>query len=219
MNGRKLKNGNRTAKEQAYLYVRDKIIKGEINGGEFIEEESISFSLGVSRTPVREAFLRLEAEKFIDLIPRKGAQVRQITGKEIINIYETRRLIEIHAASSICRESITVPDEMFSSHEAMKAGAPNIDYYQHIINDSRFHASMVEAIGNPVLVDVYKSIQDRKMRVAYTAISLTPDRIGIIIKQHQEIIDALLKQDADSVENVLKDHLWPIEEMISQLPK
>lgn len=93
------------------------------------------------------------------------------------------------------------------------------DVYKHIINDDRFHLSMVEAIDNPVLVDVYKSIQDRKMRVAYTAISLKPERIDIIISQHQGILDALIKRDIEAGESVFAEHLRPIDEVINNLPK
>lgn len=214
------KSTKKPVKKQVYSFIRDRIIIGDIEGGEFIEEEAISAMLGVSRTPVREAFLKLEAERFIDLIPRKGARVRQITGEEVSNIYETRRLIEIYAARKICEELIDVPHSMIESHEAMSLNSSNdFDVYKHIINDDRFHLSMVEAIDNPVLVDVYKSIQDRKMRVAYTAISLKPERIGIIISQHQGILDALIKKDVEAVEGVLTEHLRPIGEVINNLPK
>ncbi|WP_148254767.1 GntR family transcriptional regulator [Aidingimonas lacisalsi] len=214
------KSTKRPVKQQVYSFIRDKIIIGDMEGGEFIEEEAVSAMLGVSRTPVREAFLKLEAERFIDLIPRKGARVRQITGQEVANIYETRRLIETYAARKICEESIEIPDDMIESHERMSSlYSHDFDIYKHIINDDRFHLSMVEAIDNPVLVDIYKSIQDRKMRVAFTAVSLKPERIGIIISQHQNIVDALFQRDMAAVESVLTEHLRPIDEVINSLPQ
>ena len=219
MNDKKISKSKSPIKEQVYLYIRDKIIKGEINGGEFIEEEAITSIMGFSRTPVREAFLRLHAERFIDLIPRKGACVRQITGREIINIYETRRLIEQHAVSRICKEDIAIPDEMFACIEAMKVNEKNINFYKHIVMDGRFHGAMVEAINNPVLMDVYKTIQDRKMRVAYTALSLDPSRISLIADQHNQILNALYKKDLDTANNVLEKHLCPVEGIISRLPR
>ncbi|WP_372741376.1 GntR family transcriptional regulator [Neptunomonas sp.] len=219
MDDKKINKSKSPIKEQVYLYIRDKIIKGDIEGGEFIEEEAITSIMGFSRTPVREAFLRLEAERFIDLIPRKGACVRQITGQEIINIYETRRLIEKHAVSRICKEGIAIPDEMLACHEAMKVNAEHMDFYKHIVMDGRFHGAMVEAIKNSVLKDVYKTIQDRKMRVAYTTLSLDPSRINLILNQHNEIIDALCERDIEKANDVLEKHLCPVEDIISRLPR
>lgn len=219
MNDREIKRNKPPVKEQVYFYIRDKIIRGELGGGDFIEEEAVTFAMGVSRTPVREAFLMLKSERFIDLIPRKGACVRQVTGQEIKNIYETRRLIEKHAVSRICNEDIDIPDEMIACHEAMKANSESIDFYKHIVIDSRFHGAMVEAVNNPVLFDVYKAIQDRKMRVAYTALSLDPSRINLIIIQHEEIVNALKKRDINAANNVLDKHLWPVADMLSRLPE
>ena len=61
-----------TARAKAYAYVLDHIIRGDFRGGDFIEEEWVSSAAGVSRTPVREAFHRLESERFIELLPRRG---------------------------------------------------------------------------------------------------------------------------------------------------
>ncbi|MFI0472531.1 GntR family transcriptional regulator [Halomonas sp. HMF6819] len=219
MDRKKAKRNPPSIKEKVYFHIRNKIIKSDILGGEFIEEEEVTDELGVSRTPVREAFSRLEAERFIDLIPRKGARVRQITGQEIIDIYETRRLIEIHAAMRICKEKIDVPPAMYTYHEAMIVDTHDIDFYEHIINDSGFHGAMVDAIGNPVISDVYKSIQERKMRVAYTALSIRPDRLSVVTEQHQKIIAALANHDTDEVASLLEKHLLPVEGVISRLPK
>ena len=65
-------------RERVYLYVREQILRGRFLGGCFIEEEEISSALGLSRTPVREAFHRLEAERFPDLLPRRGARAARI---------------------------------------------------------------------------------------------------------------------------------------------
>ncbi|RCW99642.1 GntR family transcriptional regulator [Marinomonas foliarum] len=225
MNFKKVKVNNPPIKDKVYTYLRDKIIKGEINSGDFIEEETITNETGFSRTPVREAFVKLEAERFIDLIPRKGARVRQVTGTEIINIYETRRLIEKHAAKRICEENIVVPVKMIDCHESMieryeayKDDLNEIDFYQHIFMDVAFHGSMVAAVNNPVLMDMYEAIQNRKIRVAYTALSIEPERIHLIIKEHTEILDSLLKRDVSRVVDALENHLKPLDSILSRLP-
>ncbi len=222
---KKSKNTSPPIKQKVYTYLRDKIVKGELKGGDFIEEEVITHEMGFSRTPVREAFLKLEAERFIDLIPRKGARVRQVTGSEIINIYETRRLIEEHAATRICVEGIPVPEKMMELHHAMvecyeakKEDLRAVDFYKHIFMDIGFHGAMVEAIGNPVLLEMYEAMQNRKIQVAYTALSMDPERIHTIIEEHTEIVEALSDRDVTRVVAALEQHLKPIDSIISRLP-
>src|SRR5882762_11343264 len=90
------------ARDQVYAWLRDAIITGEIEGGRFLDEHWVSGMVGVSRTPVREAFHRLAAERFISLLPRKGAQDRMVTARELEEVYQTRRLIEGHAITALC---------------------------------------------------------------------------------------------------------------------
>src|ERR1700744_3261363 len=100
------------ARERVYVFVCEQILKGHFVGGSFIEEEQISSAINVSRTPVREAFHRLEAEKFIDLLPRRGALVRQVTASELTDVYEARRVIEGYSIARMGQERLPVPAEM-----------------------------------------------------------------------------------------------------------
>ena len=90
------------ARDRVYVWLRDEIIRGSIEGGRFLDELWVSGTMGVSRTPVREAFHRLAAEKFITLLPRKGAQVRTVTARELEEVYQSRQLIEGHAVTVLC---------------------------------------------------------------------------------------------------------------------
>ncbi|AZV92675.1 hypothetical protein CBF45_02170 [Bordetella sp. J329] len=220
--GRGLARGKPSAKEQVYLYVRDLIMRGEVPGGAFIEEEQITEATGVSRTPVREAFLRLEAERFLDLIPRRGAQVRQITAQELMNVYEARRVIEVHVARRVCDERLEVPPAMTTLMRGMEevagANGQDLDYARHIELDVMFHRALVAAAGNDVLLEVYDALQVRKMRVAYTALRVGPARMALIMSQHQALLEALHAHDADAAAAVLEEHLKPVVEVISLLP-
>src|ERR1700736_3708122 len=103
---------SRPARERVYAYICEQILTGYFRGGSFIEVEQISSVMNVSRTPVREAFHRLEVEKFIDLLPRRGALVRQVTASELTDVYESRRVIEGYSIARICQERLPVPAEM-----------------------------------------------------------------------------------------------------------
>src|ERR1700712_676861 len=99
----------RPARERVYDYVREQILSGQVAGGAFLEEEQISQAVGLSRTPVREAFQRLHAERMIDLLPRRGAQVRQVSVEEMVDVYDVRLLLEGHAMRRLCLERTGAP--------------------------------------------------------------------------------------------------------------
>ena len=90
-----------SAADRAHRYVRERILSGEIAGAAMITEGEIAEATGVSRTPVREAFLRLQAEGLLALHPKRGALVQPITPGEADDVFELRELIEAHAARRI----------------------------------------------------------------------------------------------------------------------
>ncbi len=209
---------SRPTRERVYLYVREQILRGRFAGGSFVEEEAISSALGVSRTPVREAFHRLEAERFIDLLPRRGALVRQVTAQELLDLYEARRMIEGHAIGRICREEIAVPAEMAAILAAIDR-LPKDDYFERIELNRRFHFVMVAAVGNGVLSELYQSLGARQQRVAMTAISTDPSRTARISREHQELLTALTAWNEAEALAVLEQHLRPIMGVVSRLPR
>jgi DNA-binding GntR family transcriptional regulator len=207
----------RPARERVYLYVREQILRGRFAGGSFVEEEEISSALGVSRTPVREAFHRLEAERFIDLLPRRGALVRQVTAQELLDLYEARRMIEGHAISRICREEIPVPPEMAAIIDELDR-LPQDDYFERIELNRRFHFVLVAAVGNGVLSELYQSLGARQQRVAMTAISTDPSRITRISREHRALLSALSEWNETEALAVLEQHLRPVVGVVSRLP-
>lgn len=208
---------SKPTRERVYLYVREQILRGRFPGGSFVEEEEISSALGVSRTPVREAFHRLEAERFIDLLPRRGALVRQVTAQELLDLYEARRMIEGHAISRICREEIPLPSDMQAILDELER-MPQGDYFNRVELNRQFHFVMVAAVGNVVLSELYQSLGARQQRVAMTAINTDPTRIVRISKEHHALIAALSNWDEEKALAVLEQHLRPIVGVISRLP-
>lgn len=205
------------ARERVYSYVCEQILKGHFPGGSFIEEEQISSAVSVSRTPVREAFHRLEAEKFIDLLPRRGALVRQVTASELADLYESRRVIEGYAIARICQDKLPLSDEMATLLERMRS-PDEPDHYEHVLLDRLFHRSLVAASGNAVLAELYDSLRSRQLRVAMTALSLNPQRIHRIMTEHQQLLKALLAHDENGARTVIDQHLRPVVEVVSRLP-
>lgn len=209
--------GAQPARERVYLYIREQILRGVFAGGSFIEEEQISSAMGVSRTPVREAFHRLEAERFIDLLPRRGALVRQVTAQELADLYEARRVVEGYAVARICQQKLAVPAKLATILDRIDALAPG-DHFAHVELDRRFHFTMVAALGNEVLSELYQSLGSRQQRVAMTALGADPNRVERIQMEHRALLGALQSFDEAQAQAVLEQHLRLVIGVVSRLP-
>ena len=197
--------------------IAESVLSGEFAPGFRLDESALAERFGVSRTPVREAFHRLEAERFIDLLPRRGAMVRQVTVQELINVYETRVVIETHAARRLCQGRIPVPEEMAVLLAEMRR-LPATDLLGHVELNGAFHRALVSAAGNEVLTELYDSLRSRQQRVAMTSVATEPGRRQTILDEHGELLDALGSHDAEAAAAVLARHLRPVFEVVSRLP-
>jgi DNA-binding GntR family transcriptional regulator len=204
--------------ERVYAHVRELVISGQVAPGEFLEEEQVSAAVGVSRTPVREAFHRLERDRFIDLLPRRGAVVRAVTAVELAQLYETRRILESHVMERIASERLALPAEIFALLEALSDPASFGDVRFQADGDFRFHRTLVAMLDNEVLLGVFDGLQRRAQRVAITAISVYRERLGLIHAQHAALLAALRAGEAAEAVRVLQVHLQPSLEVTSRLP-
>jgi DNA-binding GntR family transcriptional regulator len=205
------------ARERIYLYIREQILRGVFAGGSFVEEEQITAAMGVSRTPVREAFHRLEAERFIDLLPRRGALVRQVTAQELADLYEARRVVEGYAVARICQQRLAVPSKLATILDRIDALEPG-DHFAHVELDRRFHFTMIATLGNEVLSELYQSLGSRQQRVAMTALAADPNRVERIQMEHRALLAALQSFDEAQAQAVLEQHLRLVIGVVSRLP-
>ena len=206
-----------SARDRVYQWVRDEIIRGTPPAGRFLDEVWVSELVGTSRTPVREAFHRLNSEKFIDLLPRRGAQVRSVTSRELEEVYASRRLIEGHAARELCLADAGAPAALAGLADEMEDAAREQDWFTVARLDRAFHRSIVEAHGNSVLTELYDALRSRQQRVAVRALQIRPQRVPEIDRQHRAIVDALVRNDVDGVAALLDEHLRPIPEITAAL--
>ena len=205
------------AKARVYEYVRKGILDGQLEGGTFLEEERVSLAVGVSRTPVREAFQQLQSDRLIDLLPRRGAMVRAVTVQELIEVYETRLMIETQAVRALCEHRRPLPPVMEDILVEMRheAGDRTI---AHVQLNTAFHRGLVVAAGNTVILELFDFMSSRQERVAMTSIRIEPERQAIILLEHEQLVEALRVHDAPAAIATLTNHLRPIREILSQLP-
>lgn len=207
----------RPARGLVYDYVRQGILHGRLAAGTFLEEEQVSAAVGVSRTPVREAFQQLQGERLLDLLPRRGAMVRLVTAQELLEVLETRLMIETHAVRTLCRGQGPLPDGMRAALARMQQQR-DADIPTHVQLNTAFHAALVEAAGNGVITGLYRSITFQQERVAMTAVRIGPGRRKVILLEHKQLAAALAAHDEAAAIAVLGRHLGPVQDILAQLP-
>jgi DNA-binding GntR family transcriptional regulator len=147
----------RSASERAYEYVKARLLDGRFAGGTLLSENELASRLGVSRTPVRQALVQLEAEELVELYPKRGALVVPISASEEDDVLEARLLIEQYCAR---RAASAGPGVVERLREAL-ADQEGADASGFAWADRAFHAVIVEAAGNHILDRTYDALRDR----------------------------------------------------------
>ncbi len=179
------------AAERVYAYVKAAILDRTYPGGELLTEGELATAVGVSRTPVREALLRLEESGLVRLYPKKGALVLPVLPQEIDDVLEARELIETHAAAKVWPRRKQLVEKLTERVEEMRAHRKAGDAQTFLEADRAFHEAIVGAAGNEILAKLYNSLRDRQVRMGVPGIEVQPARMDKSIAAHQEMIDAL----------------------------
>ncbi|HEV7628582.1 MAG TPA: GntR family transcriptional regulator, partial [Streptomyces sp.] len=197
--------------QRAYDYAKERILEGILAGGELISEGTVAEALGISRTPVREAFLRLESEGLLRLYPKRGAVVVPVSAKEVESVLETRELIESFAAEKVASFSHGALEQLVQElrgqlqeqKELREAG----DGKGFVAADQVFHQLIVSAADNPILLDLYAGLRDRQQRMGLFAVLHDHDRLRATNHEHVELVDLLERGDVAAYRAALRGHL------------
>src|SRR4051812_36581631 len=155
---------NTSTSEPAYRETKSRILSGEMRGGQLLSEVEVASQLGVSRTPVHEAFLRLAAEDLLDLLPRKGAVVVPVSPREATDVLEMRVALESAAVRRLCRSPRSLDPlltELGQLVGQQRLVATAGDVEQFVPADDAFHRCIVAMAGNPIAQRFYASLGDR----------------------------------------------------------
>jgi DNA-binding GntR family transcriptional regulator len=200
-----------TAKDRALDYVKTQVLTGAFPGGDLISEGDVATTLGMSRTPVREAFLRLEAEGLLRLYPQRGALVVPVSPDEVRSVMEARLLLEQFAATKVVGRgpaACAVAFERLSGELQRQRGAVDrADWAEFLDADRAFHAVTLAESGNAILSGFYGSLRDRQMRMIGESALRDPDRVTTILDEHRDIAEALRDGDAQRALRAVQTHL------------
>ena len=187
--------------------LREDILNGKYEEHEELKEVTIGEEMGVSRTPVREAFRQLELEGLIQIIPNKGAYVTGITEKDVKDIYMIRSLLEglcaRWATEHITKEQMEELEEnvYLANFHASKGHMEQLAEL-----DNRFHDILYEACNSKILEHQLKDFHEYVLRVRRKTLA-DVNRGVASNKEHEQIMEAIKAKDADSAERLANRHM------------
>lgn len=204
-----------SAADRVYEHTRAAILDGRLADHEIVSEGSLAEATGVSRTPVREALLRLEAQGMVRLIPKRGALVLPVTAGEWRDVLDTRRLVERHGATAALAagQGPALAGRLQGHLQRLAAAADDGDLAEYVAADRDFHATIVAAAGNAILDRLYATLRDRQLRMGAATIRLSEPgrmdqhRMRVTVDEHTAIARALADGDAALVDQLTVAHL------------
>lgn len=189
-----------------------RILDGEYSPGDRLVEMHIAQEFEISQAPVREALRELEALGFVESEPYRGTRVRAVTKSELTEIYPVRAALEEVAARAAAVHLAGNVEALEAELEAMHAAAEKGDLYEEVQHDVKFHRLIVEASGNRVLQDMWRSLRIE----ARTLISVLKAHIGgyELAELHRPVLEALAEGDAEKAGLLLRNHVEYFGELI-----
>lgn len=196
-----------SATQRVYDLVKARILDATYPGGELLTEGQLSDDTGVSRTPVREALLRLESEGLLRLYPKKGALVVPVTAQEAADVLEARLLVETFAAPRAFVGRRDLADELEPYVEAMREHRAAGDLPEFSAADRTFHERIVAAAGNDILTRLYRSLRERQLCISVSVMRVSEERMDAAIADHTELVALLRGDDERAFVALIDSHL------------
>lgn len=196
------------AADVAYEALRQMILTGEVHAGSRLGEAEMAEALGLSRTPVREALQRLDADGLVELLPHRGARVVSWTPADLEEIFELRGQLEPYGAARAARRGLSLDtlDELDGLCGQMEKCAADHDFPRLAELNSRLHGAVITGSGNGRLADLVKTVIHVPIVIGtfarYDAVSLRRS-----MDHHRELVAALRARDPAWAEAVMTSHI------------
>ena len=201
-------------RELVYEELRMLIMTGQIKPGTRMMEIDLAESMGVSRTPVREAIRQLEKDNLVTIEPRRGAYVSDISAPDMADMLHVREPLEglatLLATRNMTDEELKeLADINLQYEKAFEQG----EREQLITLDTRFHNRIAEGSRNTYLVSVLKNLQEQVLRFRYIYFQ-SGKRAADVISEHRLILDNMIDRNEKAAENYSKEHIIKLRESI-----
>jgi len=193
------------AQDVVFKWLKQHILTLPRHDGVFLTEAEVSRATGTSRTPVREAMLRLEADGLLQIVPKKGAYVPPVTDADIVAVIQARALVEDWCVRRATRfgDALAAELDRLIEEQAKHQDDPIV----FIESDRQFHRAIVGAAANPLLAGFYESLRDRQLRMGVHVITTSGQRIGEVLAEHRAIAASLRSGDPEAAAAAVAQHL------------
>jgi DNA-binding GntR family transcriptional regulator len=193
--------------EEAAERLRDLIVQGRLAAGVRLNERLLTAQLGVSRTPLREAFKVLATEGLVELLPNRGAIVSQMDPVRLTESLAVMGALEALAGELACANATDAQvNEIRALHYEMLAYHARGDLAGYFKFNQAIHLKLVKYSGNATLYNVYRQLNGNVRRARYMA-NLSKERWDAAVREHDEILAALGARDVKRIKALLSDHL------------
>ncbi len=206
--------------QRAYDRLKQMILDNELQAGAYVLQEELGAMLGVSRTPIREALIRLQQEGLVEIRPRHGMRVLPISIDAMREIYEVLTTLEALSARIVATKGL-VRHQLASMEQAvdeMEAALKANDLDAWAKADQRFHALLVGFSGNSRLIAMVETVVDQSYRVRRLTLKVRPKPVASN-SDHRALVDAIRSRDPDRAYHVHEQHRRKSGEMLVELLK
>jgi DNA-binding GntR family transcriptional regulator len=201
-------------REEAYEALRKAILRGRVKPGQRLKEERLASEIGTSRTPIREAFHKLEQEGLVTRLPRGGFAVREWSQSDVEEIFGIRSVLESYAAS-LATEKIeeaklaTLEGKLRESEECLRKGETE----KLIQLNTEFHDLLYKSSNSPRLYHMINTLRDYfyHYRVGILRVDGIP---RVSLRDHKRMIAAMRKKDSTLVERLVREHILRGKEIV-----
>lgn len=196
-----------TMAERAYRAIKHRILENQFPAGTIMLEQELAELLEMSRTPVREAMVRLAREGMIDIRPRHGMRVLPVSADDMREIYEILTALEAEAAAQIARDGASsarieeLRDTVTQMDQALEAD--DLDAWARA--DDRFHRLILASCRNRRLKAIIEQFWDQSHRVRTLTLRLRPKPTASNV-DHRILVDAIERRDAETAQRIHHDH-------------
>ncbi|KAB8187345.1 GntR family transcriptional regulator [Microbispora catharanthi] len=205
-------------REQVAQALRDALVAGEMRPGVVYSAPALAVRFGVSATPVREAMLDLAKEGLFEALRNKGFRVAEVSERDLDEIIEIRRLIEVPTVARLAGESRGAEAEALRPlAEEIVSAAGRGDLLAYVAADQRFHLALLALSGNVRLVE---TVRDLRARARLYGLRGLPDArmMAASAREHLDLLDALVRGDVQAAERLMNHHLQHVRAIWSADP-
>jgi DNA-binding GntR family transcriptional regulator len=201
-------DGNRSVADRIVRDVGDRIVQGAIAPGTLLTEAEVALQHGASRTPAREALLRLESWGLVRLLPKKGALVTIPTSAERRDLLAVRSMLERNAVEGVVVDEARRTRLVTELGELLEEQAGRVDSPREFATlDYAFHRRIVRDDGNAVIAELARSLAPRLLRLTHRAVEANAGRLARLHAEHVELTRAIERGDPAAYARLVAAHL------------